>query len=83
METTFNIPSEKMRVLQDLVKQNNLRFRGNPSHSTIGKSTVCLQGKAEDVNNFFRGWDRANTQITETKSPKWKRVLRRALSYFK
>lgn len=79
MQASFSIPSARIKVFQELVKQHDLRFVGNPY--LIGeKAFVKVDGDhlpPGGCNQFFADWGRLNTGIRETVSPAWKRILRR------
>lgn len=79
MQSSMIIPACRLKLFQDLVKQHDLRFKGNPL--LIGeKAFVNIDGDhlpPGGCNEFFADWTRFNTAIRETASPFWKRVLRR------
>lgn len=79
MQTTMKIPAARLHQFQDLVKQHNLRFKGNPF--LIGENAmVTVDGDhlpPGGCNPFFADWGRLTTPIRETAAPAWKRMLRR------
>lgn len=79
MQASMSIPADRIKIFQELVKQHDLRFKGNPY--VIGaKAWVNIDGDhlpPGGCNQFFADWLRLNTTIRETSSPAWKRILRR------
>lgn len=75
----MTIPVTRLRQFQDLVKQHDLRFKGNPF--VIGENAmVTIDGDhlpPGGCNQFFADWDRLLTPILEASTPAWKRMLRR------
>ena len=84
MQSSFFIPSNKAALFQTLVKQHNLRFLG--SLDTSGdRCYVSVDGDhltSAQCNAFFLDWQRLNTNIRETSTPSWKRLVRRYLGSF-
>lgn len=79
MRASMSIPAGRLRQLQDLVKQHNLRFEGNPFVAG-NDAHVCISSEhlpAGGCNEFWRDWNRLTTPIRETTTPTWKCVLRR------
>lgn len=86
MQSSMSIPACRLKLFQDLVKQHNLRFLGDPI--VIGdKALVRVDGDhlpPGGCNQFFHDWSRFTTPIRETTTPKWKRLFRRlGLARFK
>lgn len=75
----MSIPSDRLLLFQELVKQHNLRFIGNP-YVVGDKAFVTIDSHhlpPGGWNQFFENWNRFNTPIREITTPIWKRVLRR------
>jgi hypothetical protein len=81
MEAYLSVPVNRIKLFQDLVKQHDLRFKGNPfvcgEKAWVTVSSDHLSPGAS--NEFFSDWSRFNTQIREVKSPKWKKIVRHTL----
>jgi hypothetical protein len=78
MQSTLNIPVPKLRQFQEIVKQHNLRFIGNP-RITGDVAWVSVDGDhlpPGGCNDFWADWARVTTPIRETITPVWKRMLR-------
>lgn len=79
MQASMSIPADRIKLFQELVKQHNLRFKGNPL--VVGdKALVNIDGDhlpPGGCNEFFADWTRLNTPVRETSAPAWKRILRR------
>lgn len=79
MQATLNVPVPKLLQFQELVKQHDLRFVGNPR--ILGEvASVSVDGDhlgPGGCNDFWAAWARVTTPIIEAKSPVWKRILRR------
>jgi len=79
MQASMSIPANRLKLLQDLVKQHDLRFKGNPC--VIGeKAWINIDGDhlpPGGCNEFFADWTRLNTPVRETAFPAWKRIIRR------
>jgi hypothetical protein len=73
--SSFYVPTEKLSVVQTLVKQHNLHFCRNP---IIGRNRthITLSGDVFDFNAFNVNYVRVITNITEKKSNVLKRVFR-------
>ena len=80
MQASMSIQSDRLKLFQELVKQHDLRFKGNPL--VIGeKAWVNIDGDhlpPGGCNEFFADWKRFNTPVREISTPVWKRILRRA-----
>lgn len=79
MQATLWVSASKLSLFQTLVKQHNLRFVGTPSFLD-DKARISVDSDhlpPGGCNAFWRDWERANTPIVETSTPKWKRFLRR------
>jgi len=79
MQATLYVPVNRLRHFQDLVKQHNLRFKGNP-FITREQAMVTVDGghlPPGGCNAFWADWGRLTTPVHEVVSPAWKRVLRR------
>lgn len=79
MQATLKIPASRLRQFQDLVKQHNLRFMGNPF---VQGDNAWVRVDGEHLppggcNPFWADWNRLTTPIRETVTPGWKRLLRR------
>lgn len=79
MQASMSIPADRLKLFQELVKQHDLRFKGNPF--VIGdKALVNIDGDhlpPGGCNEFFADWTRFTTPVRETASPSWKRIVRR------
>lgn len=79
MQASMSIRADRLKLFQELVKQHDLRFKGNPL--VIGeKALVNIDGDhlpPGGCNEFFADWARLNTPVRETATPGWKRILRR------
>jgi hypothetical protein len=78
MRSTFFIPAVKIKLFQDLVKQHDLRFVGNPI--VFGeRAQVCVDAEhlaPGAANPFFQEWERLNTSIVEIKRSFWQLKLK-------
>lgn len=78
MQATMSIPAARLKLFQELVKQHDLRFKGNPV--VVGeKALVQVDGDhlpPGGCNGFFADWHRLNTPVRECAAPAWKRALR-------
>ncbi len=80
MQTTFYAPASKMRLLQRLVRQHDLRFVGQPLETSRG---VLVTVSADHLppggaNSFLADWARYTATITEVTSS-WRARLRRRI----
>lgn len=79
MQATLYVPVSRLRQFQDLVKQHNLRFKGNPI-IIREQAMITIDGEhlpPGGCNAFWSDWNRLTTPIHEAATPVWKRVMRR------
>lgn len=84
MQASLPIPATKLLQFQDLVKQHDLRFMGNP-HMIGDTAWVAIDGThlpPGGCNAFWTDWARVTTPIREISSPAWKRIARRIVGFF-
>jgi hypothetical protein len=85
MRTTMWVPVSRLQQLQALVRQHDLRFRGNPL--LMGdRAQVCVDGEhlpPGGCNPFWADWNRLITPIRETSTPSWKRFFRRMTAWLR
>jgi hypothetical protein len=78
MKASMVIPASRLRVFQELVKQHDLRFCGNPlvlgdsAHVHISSEHLGPGGE----NPFFADWGRLSRPIAEVQPPFLKRLMR-------
>lgn len=79
MISSFTVPTAKLKQLQDLVKQHDLRFVHNPTiYGENSRVTVDGDHLSQEVcNQFSADWERLTRPIVETATPVWRRVCRR------
>lgn len=78
MKASMNIPANRLRQFQELVKLHDLRFCSNPM--TFGeRSRVNISAEhlsPGGANAFFADWERLQRPIVERKPSLFKRWLR-------
>lgn len=86
MQATMKVKKEKLGQFQEMVKQFDFRFKGNPFVNN-GVATVMVDADhlpMEKCNEFFAAWSRANTEIHEIpQKTKLQKFMKKAKKFFK
>lgn len=77
MQTTIRVPLAKLRTLQELVKQHDLRFLGPVDLGPVTWVTLSSDHLPPGAcTQFHLDWCRANRSITEVTPTPWNKFYR-------